>query len=177
MWLLIACIVAATVAVLGGVAAFNFLRYRGARFVKCPEDSRVQAVTVDASKAAFSAAIGNPQLELKECTRWPEMQDCGQDCLRQIEYGPQDCLVRNVVAHWYKGRRCAVCGHVFSEIHWHDHAPALLGADGRTLQWSEVPLARLTAYMDSNEPVCWDCHVVQTFRREHPELVVYRKER
>ena len=177
MWFLIGCILAVTIAVLGAVSAFNYFRYRGARFVKCPENSKIQAVTVDAPKAAFSAAIGHPQLELNVCTRWPEMRDCGQDCLRQIEYGPADCLVRKVVAHWYEGRRCAVCGHVFDEIHWHDHAPALLGADGRTLQWRDVPLARLTEYMDSNEPVCWNCHVVQTFRREHPDLVVYRKER
>jgi hypothetical protein len=23
-------------------------------------------------------------------------------------------------------------------------------------------------------PVCWGCYVAQSFRREHPELVVYR---
>jgi hypothetical protein len=26
----------------------------------------------------------------------------------------------------------------------------------------------------THKPVCWSCHVTQTFRREFPELVVYR---
>lgn len=177
MWFLIASIYAVLLLVAGGVATFTYLRYRGARFVKCPENQKLEAVMVDAGDAAFSAAIGNPHLKLAECTRWPEMKDCGQDCLKQIEYGPEACLVRNVVAHWYKGRRCIVCGQTFGEIQWHDHAPALLDTGGRTVQWSEVPLARLTEYMDTHEPVCWNCHIVESFRREHPELITYRKER
>jgi hypothetical protein len=177
MWFLIGGIVSATVLVLGGVAAFTYLRYRGARFVKCPDNRKIEAVTLDAGKAAFCAAIGNPQLELRECTRWPEMKDCGQECLRQIEYGPDACLVRNVVAHWYKGRRCAICGDAFGEIHWHDHAPALLDRNGQTVPWRDVPLEHLTAYMESHDPVCWNCHIVQSFRLEHPELITYRKER
>lgn len=177
MWTLIASILLAVLLVVGGIAAFTYFRYRGARFVKCPENQKREIVTVDAGEAAFSAAIGNPHLYLSECTRWPEMRDCGQDCLKQIEYAPADCLVRNVVAHWYQDRHCAVCGHVFGVIHWHDHAPALVDRDGRTVQWSEVPLARLVEYLESHDAVCWNCHIVQTFRHEHPELITYRKER
>ena len=177
MWTLVASIYGALMLAVGGIAAFTYVRYRGARFVKCPENHKIEAVAVDAGKAAFSASIGNPHLVLAECTRWPEMKGCGQECLRQIEYGPEACLVRNVVAHWYNGRRCAICGDSFGEIHWHDHAPALLDHDGRTVQWRDVPLAQLTAYLDTHDPVCWNCHIVQTFRLEHPELITYRKER
>jgi hypothetical protein len=27
----------------------------------------------------------------------------------------------------------------------------------------------------THRPVCWNCHVTETFRRLHPELVVDRK--
>jgi hypothetical protein len=177
MWILIASIFGVLVLAIAAIATFTLLRYRGAHFVKCPDNQKIQAVTVDAKQAAFAAAIGNPHLQLCECTRWPEMKACGQSCLKQIEYAPQDCLVRNVVARWYEGRRCAVCGDVFHVVHWHDHVPALLDTGGRTVQWSEVPLAKLTEYLDTHEPVCWNCHIVETFRREHGDLITYRKER
>ena len=177
MWILIASMFAVVLLVVGGVALFTYLRYRGARFVKCPETRTVTAVTVDAADAARSAAIGNPQLHLSQCTRFRGIPRCDQECLRQIEYAPEDCLVRNVVSHWYKDRQCAVCGNVFGEIHWHDHKPALLDREGRTVQWSEVPLVDLVEYIDTHQPVCWNCHIVSTFRHEHPELITYRKER
>ena len=28
--------------------------------------------------------------------------------------------------------------------------------------------------LDSYLPVCWDCHIAESFRREHPELVTDR---
>lgn len=177
MWILIASILVALLLIVGGIAAFAYFRYRGARFVKCPENRKTEVVTVDAGEAAFSAALGHPHLRLVECTRWPERKDCGQDCLQQIEYAPEDCLVRNVVAGWYKDERCAVCGHPFGVIHWHDHKPALADDNGRTVQWNDVPVARLMEYLETHRPVCWNCHIVETFRHEHPELVTYRKER
>lgn len=177
MWTLIAALFAVLMLAIAGIVTFTFLRYRGARFVKCPENQMMQAVTVAAGDAAFSAAIGNPHLHLCECTRWPEKKNCGQDCLKQIEHAPHDCLVRNVVAHWYEGRRCAICHDVFQAIHWHDHVPALLDTGGRTVPWNDVPLAKLTEYLDTHEPVCWNCHIVETFRREHGDLIIYRKER
>jgi hypothetical protein len=177
MWIPIASLLGVVLLVVSGVALYTYLHFRGARFVKCPETHAITAVTVDAGDAALSAAIGNPQLHLSQCTRFEGTPTCDQECLRQIEFAGEDCLVRNVVSHWYKDRKCAVCGHAFGEILWHDHKPALLDRDGRTVQWSEVPLAELVDYLDTHQPVCWNCHIVQTFRHDHPELVTYRKER
>ncbi len=177
MWILIASILAALLLIGGGIVLYNYLRLRGARFVKCPENQKTEAVQVNEVSAALHACVGNPSLELRECTRWPEMKDCGQQCLQQIASAPEDCLVRNVVAQWYKDRKCVVCGSRFGVVHWHDHPPALLHQYGRTVQWTEVPLARLSEYLDTHDPVCWNCHIVESFRREHPELITYRKER
>ena len=177
MLLLFAWLLLLTAVALGGVAAWEYFRFRGDRFVTCPETKTRVAVKVDATHTAMTAVIGNPQLRLCECTRWPERQDCGQDCLRQIEVAPADCLVRNVVSRWYDDKRCVVCHHAIGPVHWHDHPPALADEDGRTLEWKDVPLERLPEYMEKHQPVCWNCHIVQTFRREHPELIVERKER
>jgi hypothetical protein len=177
MWILIASIFLALFLLVSAIAAFTFFRYRGARFVECPENKKTEVVRVSSGEAALSAAIGNPHLRLAECTRWPEMKDCAQECLKQIEYAPEDCLVRNVVAHWYADKRCAVCGHQFGVVHWHDHAPALVDDQGQTVQWSDVPLARLMEFLETHKAVCWNCHIVESFRHQHPELITHRKER
>jgi hypothetical protein len=73
-----------------------YVRYRGARLVTCPETKAPAAVEVDAFQVALSEG-GAHKLCLKECSRWPERENCGQDCLSQIEASPEDCLVRSIV--------------------------------------------------------------------------------
>lgn len=158
-----------------GVPAF--LSYRGTRVVKCPENDNVAAVAVDARHAAATAFRRHPELRLAACSRWPEKKGCGEDCLRQIEAAPEDCLVRTMLTGWYASKKCVYCGKAFSSIHWHDHKPALLDVDGRTVEWSQVPPERVPEALAHDRPVCWNCHIAETFRREHPDLVVDRPER
>jgi len=150
------------------------LTYRGTRVVTCPENGSVAAVEVDARHAAATAFRRQPELRLAACSRWPEKAGCGQDCLRQIEAAPEDCLVRTMLTRWYAGKTCSYCGKPFGLVHWHDHKPALLALDGRTVEWSQVPPEQVPEALDHDRPVCWNCHIVETFRREHPDLVVDR---
>jgi hypothetical protein len=150
-----------------------YLRYRGTRVVTCPENQEAVAVEVDASQAAFSN-LENLHLRLKECTRWPERENCGQECLSQIEAAPEDCLLKAIITRWYVGKTCAVCGRNFGEIRWSDHKPALLGPEHKTVEWSGFRPETVHEVLATHAPVCWDCHVAATFRREHPELVVDR---
>jgi hypothetical protein len=83
-------------------------------------------------------------------------------------------LVRTLLTRWYAGKACSYCGKRFGEIHWHDHKPALLGLDGRTVEWPDVPAEKIPEALASDRPVCWNCHIVETFRREHSDLVVDR---
>lgn len=52
----------------------------------------------------------------------------------------------------------------------------LAGADILLLSTHGRTRADVTSAV-SHQPVCWNCHIVQTFRREHPEMIVERKER
>ena len=152
----------------------TYLRYRGERLVVCPETQKPAAVDVAAGPAARHALVGDLSLRLSDCSRWPEREGCGQDCLSQVEADPASCLVWNIVARWYADKTCAVCHKPFGEIHWHDHPPALLDAEKRTAQWIEVPPEKLPEVFATHWPVCWNCHVAESFRREHPDLVVDR---
>jgi len=161
-----------------GVGAFlQARRYRGTMLVTCPETIRPEAVTVDWRHAASTGLVGAPELRLRDCTRWPERQDCAQGCLLQIERAPENCLVRGILTRWYAGKTCAYCRRSFGEIHWHDHRPALRDPRGRTLEWSEVPPKTLQGVLSTHRPVCWNCHVAETFRRVHSDLVVERPPR
>src|SRR5437763_3815390 len=118
--------------------------------------------------------MGLAELRLKACTRWPEKKDCGQECLAQVEWNPEGCLVWNILSGWYEGKSCFYCHVPFGEIHLIDHRPAFLSPEGRTIEWSEIPLEQIPAALDTHSPVCWNCHIAQSFRLEHPELVVDR---
>ena len=151
-----------------------YRKSRGNRIISCPENHRPAAVRVAAAKAAIQATIGTPHLQLSECSRWPGMAGCGQECLSQIQEAPKACLVSNIVNRWYEGRRCLYCHKPFGEIHWHDHPPAVVNEQGETFEWNEIPLDHLQQTLSTHWPVCWNCHIAETFRRRHPELVTDR---
>ncbi len=149
-----------------------YVRLRGTRVVTCPADQSKAAVEVNARKAATGALFGSPTFALTACSHWPDRHDCGQQCLNEIQAAPMDCLVRTHLTKWYEGRKCALCQRAFGTIEWHERHPALLAPDTRTLSWSDVEAARLDDVLRTHKPVCFDCHVAETFRRTHPELVL-----
>jgi len=152
-----------------------YFDYRGKRLITCPETHKAAAVDVAAGEAAMGAFLSEPTLRLKECSRWPERKNCGQECLQQIEIGPENCLVWNIVSQWYEGKSCAFCHKPIGPLHHLDHAPALLGPDSRTAEWREFRPEQLPDVFATYRPVCWNCHVTETFRRLHPELVTARR--
>jgi hypothetical protein len=152
-----------------------YFGFRGKRLVTCPETHKTEAVDIAAGEAALGAFLSEPTLRLKQCSRWPERQDCGQECLQQIEADPENCLVWNIVSKWYEGKKCVFCHKNFAELHYLDHAPALIGPDHNTVEWKDLTPEQLPELFSTYRPVCWNCHVTQTFRRLHPELVVERE--
>ena len=172
----------AVVALAAGLFVFRaipgvraYFSFRGKRLITCPESHTPEAVDVDAGQAAVGAFLSEPTLRLVECSRWPERQDCGQECLQQIEIDPANCLVWNIVSKWYEGKSCVFCRKPFGPLHHLDHAPALLGPDQKTAEWKEFSPQQLPEIMQTHRPVCWNCHIAETFRRTHPELVVNRE--
>jgi hypothetical protein len=168
----------ATVCILSFYAARAYIKFRGEGVVTCPETGKPAAVEVDKTHAALTFTRGIPDLRLKRCSRWPERQECGQECLVQIELTPEQCMVRQLLTNWYVSKACVFCGKVFGKINWTDHKPALMNAEeSKTVEWPEVPTEMLPQVLSTHLPVCWNCHVAETFRREHLDLVVERSGR
>ena len=152
--------------------------YRGTRLVACPETKRPAAVELDALRAAVTLFGDEPgRFRLANCSRWPEKAGCGQECLSEVARDPGACLVRTIVAGWYRGQSCAFCGKPIPEVTWTEHRPALLAPDGVTISWTDVKPETLPDLFSTHKPVCWDCHVVQSLVRERPDTVTVRPQR
>lgn len=174
MTILVVAVVALAAA--AGVAWLRFYRRaRGARVVTCPETKAPAGVEVDPVAAAWAALRGREHLELQRCSRWPERAGCGQECLSEIASAPEGCLVRGILSSWFDGKQCALCGKGFGPVDWHTHKPALMNAERRTFEWGEIAVVDLPGVLRTHAPVCWDCHVIETLVRRHPERVVFRR--
>ncbi|HUP47370.1 MAG TPA: hypothetical protein VNA04_01125 [Thermoanaerobaculia bacterium] len=175
-WMFIATLFLAGVAflLLSG-SLRTWLRFRGTRVITCPENLRPAAVKVDAMHAAkWMAIAGETNLNLRACSRWPEMAGCAQDCLAQVEKSPEACLLASMVTRWYEGKACAYCRQPIGTIVWHERPPALRSPSGTTREWKEFRPEDLPQVFATHQAVCWPCHIRESFRREHPDLVVER---
>ena len=153
-----------------------YFKFRGKRLITCPETRTPVAVDVDVKHAAYSAVRARrPDLRLSSCSRWPERQDCDQDCVLQVRMAPAEGRIRTILAEFYNGKKCVFCGRSFvAEGLLFDHNPALLGLDGITVAWTDVSPEKLPDVLATHKPVCWNCHISETFRREFSDLVVDR---
>jgi hypothetical protein len=152
--------------------ARGYRRFRGPRVVTCPETGTTVGVELNARKAAFTGAFNDPEFRLSSCTRWPERQSCGQECIAQIEEAPDGCLVRERLAEFYVNARCAICGRAIGQIRAFDRKPGLLAPDLKTVDWSEIKPEELPAVLATHKPICWNCHLAESFLSRYPDRVV-----
>jgi len=167
-------IVTALAAILAWRLALVWLRYRGKHLVTCPENQNPAGVSLSVGHAVLTGIGHVPHLRLNECSRWPEKAGCGQECLNQIRESGPDCLIRNIVAKWYRGKSCAACGQSMDTVDWTGNHPALLMDGGSSMEWNEVPADTLHETLAGAQPLCFACHTVKRMVREHPELVIDR---
>jgi hypothetical protein len=167
------------VVLLAGAAVWRlggrWLKYRGRRVIVCPENNRPAGVAVDARHAAATVFGKSPELRLSECSRWPEKAGCGQECLSEMRKSGADCLVRNIIAKWYRDKVCAACGQPVGEIDWSGSRPALLVADRVSVEWDQIPADKLIGTLAAASPICFACHTTNRLVQEYPELVTHRR--
>ncbi|HVA93966.1 MAG TPA: hypothetical protein VNI36_03605 [Candidatus Dormibacteraeota bacterium] len=87
MTILIALLILAAVylgfRVVGGYRSYH--EFRGPLLAICPETKKSVLVELAAEKMAMKTVLGKPHFRLKKCSRWPEREGCGQECLQEIE--------------------------------------------------------------------------------------------
>lgn len=157
-----------------GSRIWEGLKFRGKMMITCPETHAPEVVKVNVRRAALNAIANRQELELCECSRWPERAGCDQGCLEQIELDPEDHRVWSVAAQWYAGKSCVYCQKPIESLSHFDRSPALLDPGKITAEWDAIPAESLPEAFSMDQPVCWSCHITQTFLRERPEIVVHR---
>ena len=139
-----------------------YLRFRGRWVVTCPATEQPAAVELDAGHAALMAAFRQPTPQLRDCSRWAEQPDCCQECLKQIESAPEECLVRTILTRWCQGKSCTYCGRPLGEINWRKHKPCLASPELRILEWKDIQPETIPSVLPTYLPVCWNCYVAET---------------
>jgi len=148
--------------------------YQGKMLVTCPETGKPAAVKVATWRAILAGLVGQHHVRLCACSRWPEREGCDQDCLCQIEANPEAHKAWTIAAKWFEGKKCIYCGAEISSVKPLEHRPALLNVERETRQWDQIPTEELLEAFWASQPVCWSCHVAETFKREFPDRVTYR---
>ncbi len=152
-----------------------YSRLRRKTFVMRPETELQPERDVD-MRAALTrlARRARPHLRLSNRSGWPERHRCEQACLLNLENSPEDCIVSAMVRQWYDGASCFLCSRPLGDFPWYEHHPAALSPDGVTVPWNEVAVSRLPEVLAAYSPICWNCHAVESFRREHGTMMVHR---
>src|SRR6476661_2296961 len=71
---------------LGYTFVRNYLRFRRASAVKCPETGLPATVQVNAAGTALSAAVrDDPRYRISSCSNWPAHKDCGGKCGEEVQ--------------------------------------------------------------------------------------------
>lgn len=161
--------------VYAGIALNAWWKMRGTRVIICPETRKPAAVEVDGAHAALSAMWENADVRLQECSRWPERRQCDQGCVAQIAIAPHDTLATSLLQRFFEGKRCAICKRAIAPVHAGEPRPGLFNvATHEVLSWGEIPAQNLPDALATHLPVCSNCQVAESFRRQFPDLVTDR---
>lgn len=173
----IATLMAVVVIAYAALAIAAYIRMRGTRIVTCPESKQAAAVTVNAAHSALSGVFDPADIQISTCSRWPAKPKCEQACARQIAQAPMGTTTFQMMAQWYAGKQCAICGRDIPALSHFGPEPGLMSVTSPTpvtVAWIDVRPEQLPEMVATHLPACSSCHLMTWLRHEHPELVVDR---
>jgi hypothetical protein len=157
------------------ITVATWLKLRSTRVVACPENQEPAAVAVDVPHAVLTALWEAPQLRLQSCSRWPEHAKCKEECVTQIAEAPHDTRATSLLRFFFAGKQCVLCRRDIGLVRAGDPKPGFLNPKSHDiLAWESIPPHELSAILRTHLPVCSNCQILETFRHEHPDLVVDR---
>jgi hypothetical protein len=94
---------------------------------------------------------------------------------RHAKHNPHDAATTAQLKTFLEGKPCGDCGRPIAVVHAGDIRPGLLNPQTHEATgWADIVPANLPAMFESHVPICANCLVSHTFRREYPDLVVDR---
>ena len=93
-----------------------------------------------------------------------------------VKRNPHDAAMTAQLKHYFEGKECATCSQPIPPVHAFEPRPGLLHArTHEAIAWDDIPSDNLSETLESHLPICSNCLITETFRRQHPELVVERQ--
>lgn len=95
---------------------------------------------------------------------------------KPVRSNPHDAATTAQLKQFFGGKQCASCSRPIPPVHAGQLRPGLLNANTHeAIAWEAIPAANLSTTLESHVSICSNCLIIETFRREHPELVVDRR--
>jgi hypothetical protein len=148
------------------VSVQDYYRNRGRQTVACPETGEPVEVEVDRKFALSSSLRGQEHSRLQSCSRWPEKDDCGQECLEQLEDSPEN--IDRFLTKWYEGKTCAICERALAPSDWRRSRLAVLNQQAQLFELRHMFLETLQSALQDMRPLCWNCHQEERERQPVP---------
>jgi hypothetical protein len=94
---------------------------------------------------------------------------------RYSKSNPHDAATTAQLKHFFEGKPCSACSRPIPAVHAGELRPGLVNSSThQSVAWADIPSANLSTTLQSHVPICSNCLVIETLRRQHPELVVDR---
>lgn len=165
MFITVALILAADAFLVLPLLGCTYVSVRGRRVVRCPSAGGIAVLRLDAAHAAISNLVATPELRVTGCSLWPKRAGCSQDCLRQVELAPNGSQLRTIRREWFAGQTCDICQAPIRSIDVATLNCAVRNPDGCTKAWGELDDGEFARVLWLSKPICWNCHIAETFRR------------
>jgi hypothetical protein len=86
-----------------------------------------------------------------------------------------DPTATDLLKRFFDNKSCAICKRVIPPVQRTGPKPGLLNPDTHeTHAWDHIPNENLPSVLDTHLPLCSACVLAESFRHDHPELVVDR---
>jgi hypothetical protein len=140
---------------MAGIAAFLGFLSLAARGIFRRRD---KTTVVICPTVKLPAGVGlNPELRMESCSRWPELQDCSQSCMPQVQFSAEDL---NDFAARYDGKNCSSCGTALTRDDWYKSRLAVLEDTGGS-KMPAVARPSIGGIAETRDPICAVCYAAQ----------------
>lgn len=95
------------------------------------------------------------ELDMKSCSRLPELQMCGESCMRQVQFSAED--LKEFAAR-YEGKRCAWCGATLARDDWYNNRLEVHETNTGVPRMHEAVRPWFYSIPETNRPICSACY-------------------
>jgi hypothetical protein len=144
----------------------TYFKNRGRRPVVCPDDDQCAQVVVDNKFVLQAAMRGKEQMRVKSCTHWPQNEQCGQECLVQVDATSEN--IDRLLTRWLGGKSCNACGRLLTPADWRFGRLGFFNEQFKLVELRQIDLDEIGSVPEPTRPLCWSCHQQEKQRQTQP---------